>query len=490
MRLSAATLGKLGDNIARPGYNRAAHGVGIVHLGIGAFHRAHQAVTIDDVLARDGGDWRILGVSLRSGKVRSQLGLQDGLYTVVADGADGRTRRVVGSVAEAAVAFVDPERVIAAMAAPTTHIISLTITEKGYCHDPATGQVDAGHRDVVADLADPEHPQSALGYLTAAMRRRRDAGVCAPTLLSCDNLANNGALLRRVLVDLASRRDPELGAWIDANVACPSTMVDRIVPATTPEDLAELNTTCGYEDQGMVRTEAFSQWVIEDRFAGPRPDFAAVGVQMVDDVAPYELAKLRMLNGSHSTLAYLGTLAGLTYVHEAVAQPDLAALVRHLMLVEAAPTLPAGPDPEPYADALMARFANPALRHRLEQIAIDGSQKLPQRLVAPIADNLAAGRPFDVAALAVAAWIAFASGKGEGTPRTVDDPLANTFMRLGQQAGNDADALARAFLDLTTVFGDTGRAEPVHRAVLDAHRKLRADGARAAVADLARRIAP
>ncbi len=489
MKLSSATLGQISCDIAKPGYDRAAHGVGIVHLGIGAFHRAHQAVYIDDVLAREGGDWRILGVSLRSGKVRSQLGLQDGLYTLVSDGAEGRTRRVVGSVAEAVVAFVDPERVIAAMAAPTTTIISLTITEKGYCHDPATGQLDATKREVMMDMADPEHPQSALGYLAAAMRRRRDKGVRAPTLLSCDNLADNGALLRRVLIDFASRRDPGLAAWIDVNVACPSTMVDRIVPATTPEDLAELTATCGYEDQGMVRTEAFSQWVIEDRFAGPRPDFAAVGVEMVEDVAPYEMAKLRMLNGSHSTLAYLGALAGLTYVHEAVAQPDLAALIRHLMLAEAAPTLAAGPDPEPYAEALMARFANPALPHRLDQIAIDGSQKLPQRLVAPIADNLAAGRSFDVAALAVAAWIAFASNKGQGTPRIVDDPLANSFIRLGQQAGDDADALAGAFLDLASVFGETGQAEPVRGAVLGAHRKLRTGGPRAAVADLARGIA-
>lgn len=489
MRLSTATLSKVSGDIARPSYDRAAHGVGIVHLGIGAFHRAHQAVYIDDVLAREGGDWRILGVSLRSGKVRGQLDPQNGLYTVVAEGAETRTRRVIGSVADAVVAIEERERVIASMAAPTTHIISLTITEKGYCHDPATGQLDAAHRAVVADLANPERPQGALGYLTAAMRRRRDAGTPAPTLLSCDNLSNNGALLRRVLVDFATRRDPGLAAWIDANVACPSTMVDRIVPATTADDLAELNATCGYEDQGMVRTEAFSQWVIENRFAGPRPDFAAVGVQMVDDVEPYELAKLRMLNGSHSMLAYLGVLAGLTYVHEAVTQPDLAALVRHLMLAEAAPTLPAGPDPAAYADALMARFANPALRHRLDQIAIDGSQKLPQRLVAPIADNLASGRSFDVAALAVAVWIAFASGEGQGTPRIVDDPLANSFMQLGQQASDDADALAGAFLDLASVFGDTGKDERVRGAVLGAHRKLRTGGLRAAVADLARGIA-
>lgn len=461
MRLNRATLSQLPASVARPSYAPAAHGVGVVHLGIGAFHRAHMAAMTDDVLAQDGGDWRIAGVSLRSAGVRDQLEPQDGLYTLaVRDGAAQRLR-VIGTVAEVLVASEDVATVITRIAAPATHIVSLTVTEKGYCHDPASGALLEDHPDIVHDLANPAQPRSAVGVIAAGLAARQRAGAGPLTVMSCDNLPDNGRVLEGVVRRFIQLASPQLEGWFNSQVRFPASMVDRIVPATTDADRSALP---GYADAGLVKTEVFSQWVIEDRFAGPRPAWERAGAQIVADVRPFELAKLRMLNGSHSTLAYLGSLAGYETVDQAMADPRIAGVIDQLMQ-EAAATLPQVPglDPPAYAAALKARFANAALEHRLAQIAMDGSQKLPQRLLGTIADTHRAGGQATAAAIGVAAWM-----RHFGGPH-VNDPLAE---QLRAAASDDPVALTDATLRLAPVFGSLGREPWLRALLLEGHREI------------------
>jgi fructuronate reductase len=451
MRLSAAVLNRLPSGVTRPAYEPDKVGAAIVHLGIGAFHRAHQAVYVDDLIGQGAGDWRIIGVSLRSPTVRDQLLAQDGLYTLVErDGSEERLR-IIGSVSTVLVANEQPKAVIDAIAAAATHIVSLTITEKGYCHDPATGQINWDHPDIQHDLENFAAPKSAIGYLCAGLQQRAQSDNGAISIMSCDNLPHNGAVLRNVLTAFASRAAPELSGWIDANVAFPSTMVDRIVPATTDSDLDRLEEHLGFRDEGMVKAEPFSQWVIEDNFVGARPPFENVGAQLVDDVRPFELAKLRMLNGCHSTIAYLGLHFGYETVDQAIADPRIAAVVDALM-VEAAATLPDVPglNTTSYAAALKTRFANAALQHRLAQIAMDGSQKLPQRLLGAIADLHAKGIEPRAAATGVAAWLRHFDGPH------VNDPLA---AELKAAASEDTATLVDNAMQIAAVFGDLGEAK-------------------------------
>lgn len=425
-RLSNAALVGLPAEVERPGYDRAAVKTGVVHLGIGAFHRAHQAVVFDDALRSGDLRWGILGVSLRSPGVRDQLNPQDGLYSVVVrDGVSDRTR-IIGAVQGVLVAPEDPAAVVTAMASPEVHIVSLTVTEKGYRLDPASGGLLTGDADVTADLADLSQPRTAPGFLVAALAERRRQGLPPFTVVSCDNLPHNGARVRSAVLAMAEAHDPVLAEWIAAEGAFPQTMVDRIVPATTPEDIGTQAATLGVRDEGMVKTEPFTQWVVEDRFAGPRPDFAGLGVQLTAEVAPWEDAKLRLLNGAHSSIAYLGGLAGHAFVHEVVAVPAFKAFVKRLW-DEAETTLnpPPGLDIPAYRADLMARFSNPSPQHRTRQIAMDGSQKLPQRLLATIAARLDADQPIEALATGVAGWIQWQEGVTEtGETFTVDDPMA------------------------------------------------------------------
>lgn len=414
MRLSAATLSALPSAVVRPSYDFAAQSVGIVHFGIGAFHRAHMAWYTDAAMDAGERDWRIMGVSLRSAGVAEQMNAQDGLYTVSERSAAGSHVRVVGSVAGVLVAPSQREEVVVAIAAPSTHIVSFTVTEKGYCR-AADGSLDLG--------------QAAAGFypiLAEAMRQRRDTNGAGLTLLSCDNLADNGRQLARLMGEYLAAEAPDLTDWFAAHCTCPATMIDRIVPATTDADRAELAGVLGMEDRAAVLTEPFSQWVIEDRFAGPRPRWEDVGAELVADVAPYETAKLRMLNGAHSMLAYCGLGAGSEFVHQAVADPALRALAETLMLNEAAPTITAaeGQDLPAYAAALLDRFANPALNHRLIQIAMDGSQKIPQRWLETLAWHQSFWQQCHAIQAGIAAWIAFLSG-GE---HPVDDPMADVLI--------------------------------------------------------------
>ena len=452
-RLNQAALAALPADVAVPGYDRAQVKTGVVHLGIGAFHRAHQAVVFDDALASGDLRWGVLGASLRSPGVRDQLNPQDGLYTlVVRDGAD-EPLRVIGAGRGVLVGPEDPAGLVAAMAHADVHIVTLTVTEKGYRLDPATGELLIDDPDVAADLADLSAPRTAPGFIVAALRARRAGGLKPFTVISCDNLPHNGQRIRAAVLAMANRVDPDLARWIEAEGAFPQTMIDRIVPATTAEDIARLEARTGVRDEGMVKAEPFTQWVIEDRFAGDRPDFAALGVQLTDAVAPWEDAKLRLLNGAHSALAYLGALSGHEHVHEAIAVPAFAGFVEALW-DEAETTLdpPAGLDIAAYRQALMARFSNPALMHRTRQIAMDGSQKLPQRLLAAAAGRLSKGRESPALALGVAAWMRWQSGVTEGGDRVVvDDPLAPRTAELLAAADGDQARVA-ALLTLSAVF--------------------------------------
>ncbi|CAN5420263.1 mannitol dehydrogenase family protein [soil metagenome] len=479
MRLNDAVLSGLPTDVALPAYDRAAVKTGVVHLGIGAFHRAHQAVVFDDALASGDLRWGVLGASLRSPAVAEQLNPQDGLYTlVIRDGADEHLR-VIGAGQGVLVGPEDPASLVAAMAHPDVHIVTLTVTEKGYRLDPATGDLMLGDPEVAADLADIAAPRTAPGFVVAALQARKAAGLKPFTVISCDNLPHNGTRIRAGVLEMARRIDAELADWIAAEGAFPQTMIDRIVPATIPDDIDKLTARIDVRDEGMVKAEPFTQWVIEDRFAGPRPDFAALGVQLTDAVAPWEDAKLRLLNGAHSAVSYLGALSGYENVHEAVAQPAFKAFIEALW-DQAETTLnpPTGLDIAVYRAELMARFSNSALMHRTRQIAMDGSQKLPQRLLAGAAERLATGQPIDAMALGVASWMKWQSGVTEsGETFTVDDPLAAKTAELLAGADNDQARVA-ALLTLSAVFPPALAADPTFvKAVTGAYLSLSTNGA-------------
>jgi fructuronate reductase len=463
-RLSSKTLAALPSGIQRPGYDRGLVQPGVVHLGVGAFHRAHQAVVFDDLIR--GGDfrWGVKGASLRSADVHDQLAPQDGLYTVLGAGPP----RVIGALREVLVAPRHPVALVEALAA--CHLVTLTVTEKGYKLDPVTGALLEDDPDLSADLADLAAPRTAPGFLVAALRRRRAQGAAGLTAISCDNLPENGARLRAAVLALAGRHDPALADWIAEHAAFPQTMVDRIVPATVAQDIDRFAKESGVFDLGLVKTEPFTQWVIEDRFAGPRPDFEAAGVQVTARVAPWEDAKLRLLNGAHSAMAYLGGLAGIEFIHQMVARPEVVRFVNRLW-DEAGTTLspPPGLDLAAYRAELMARFANPDLQHRTRQIAMDGSQKLPQRLLATIAARLGRDQPIEALALGVAAWMRWQGGRDDaGAAFKVDDPLSETTARL-VAASPDPAGHAEALLSLSSVFPAQLAADPRFREPLVRH---------------------
>jgi fructuronate reductase len=452
-RLSLATVGSLPAAVMKPRYDPRRIGIGIVHLGIGAFHRAQSAVYSDDALGLDAGNWGICGVSLRSADVRDRLAPQDSLYTAVEKSPAGIRRRVIGSVRE--VLFLGDQRdtVHARLSDSATKLVTLTITEKGYCHDPATGKLNLAHPDIVHDLANPKRPRSAMGLIAAALDARRQSHGAGFTVLCCDNLPHNGALVAGLVQAYAEALETPLAQWIGDHVTFPSTMVDRIVPATTDADIADNDAALGLHDAAPVVHEPFKQWVIEDNFAAGRPAWDRAGAELVTDVAPFEAMKLRLLNASHSAFAYLGYLAGHEFIYQVAAQPDFVSYMRQLMRDEVAPTLklPAGVGVAAYQEALVERFANPALPHRTQQIAMDGSQKLPQRLLGTVRDNLAAGRPIDKLALAVAGWMRYVSGVDEaGREIKVSDPLYR----------GDPPALARGFVGIRAIFGDDLPADP------------------------------
>jgi fructuronate reductase len=479
IRLANATLRELPPSVQGPSYDRDGLHAGIVHLGIGAFHRAHQAVYTDAALAAGDLRWGILGVSLRSPLTRDALAPQDGLYTVDQRGETNRLT-VIGSVLDVLVAPEDPAALIAALSHPDVAIVSLTVTEKGYCRDPASGELDETYASIRYDIGHPEAPRTALGLIAAGIEHRRAIGLPPFTVLCCDNLPSNGTAVHRLLARFAALRSADLGRYVEDSIVCPDTMVDRIVPATSAADRAQVAAALGMDDAWPVIAEPFSQWVIEDRFRAGRPEWERAGATLVTDVAPFEAMKLRLLNASHSALAYLSCLAGYETVADAIANPALAQFIEALMAdASATLSLPPGTGAAAYRRSLLERFRNPALRHRTAQIAMDGSQKLPPRILAPLRDRLARGLPIDRHALAIAAWMRYVTGVDErGSPIEVLDPMAETLRAVARPEGPVAKRLAPALLSIAAIFGeDLGRDPRVCTAVTAALEMLYRDGA-------------
>lgn len=471
------------DRLTPSGATRPA--TGIVHLGLGAFFRAFGCVYTADAVAASGGDWGITGVSLRSPGTRDALKPQGWAYTSVSQGPEGETTRVIEILNDVLVAPENPEAVLAAMADPQVKIVSLTVTEKGYCHNPADGSLNMAHPDIQHDLAH-EAPVSAIGYLVRALQRRRSAGLAPFTVLTCDNLPDNGGLVRGLVLGFARAIDPDLAAWIEAEARFPATMVDRITPATTQADIDRLAEATGKLDAAPVLHEAFTQWAIEDDFVnGERPDFAAAGAELVADVTAHEHMKLRMLNGTHSALAYLGYLGGHETIGDTVADPVYAAYVRQLWTeIMPAVEAPEGVSLQAYADALFDRYANPAIRHRTWQIAMDGSQKLPQRLLGTLRANLDTGRPSPALCMAVAGWMRYVTGVDErGAAIEVKDPLAEALRQLTDAADTPAQTVA-ALLGVEVIF-PSDLATQLAAPVTQAAEALWATGARNAIEALA-----
>lgn len=475
-----------------PGYDRAALAARMVHLGFGAFHRAHQGVYTDILAAEHHSDWGYYEVNLIGGEQQiADLKQQNNLYTVAEMSADAWTARVVGVVKEALHAQVDGlERVLAAMCEPQIAIVSITITEKGYCHSPATGQLMLEHPMIAADLRNPHQPITAPGVIVEALARRKAAGLPAFTVMSCDNMPENGHVTRNVVTAYARAVDAELASWIEQNVTFPSTMVDRIVPAVTPETLDKIEQLTGVRDPAGVACEPFRQWVIEDKFVAGRPQWEKAGAELVADVIPFEEMKLRMLNGSHSFLAYLGYLAGYQHINDCMADDNYRLAARALMLREQAPTLKVqGVDLSHYADQLIARYSNPALRHRTWQIAMDGSQKLPQRMLDSVRWHLANHSDFDLLALGVAGWMRYVGGVDEqGEAIDVSDPLLSVIQRAVADS-EEGESRVEALLAIAEIFGDDlPQVTSFTQQVKAAYEMLLALGAKATVAKYAERL--
>jgi mannitol-1-phosphate/altronate dehydrogenase len=459
VELNRANLGRLPPSIRAPGYDPARVSPGIVHLGPGAFHRAHMARYTHALMERDPAalGWGILGAGLLPGdrRIRDSLAPQDGLYTLVERDGAAEQAAVIGSITEVILADGSPAELLARLDRPTTRIVSLTVSENGYCLDPATRRLDPGHPAIRHDLSHPEAPRSAVGVLVEALRRRRAAGRGAFTALSCDNIQDNGVVLRAAVLALARLRDPGLADWIAAEAGFPGTMVDRITPATRPDHIAHLEHAHGLRDRWPVFAESFTQWVIEDRFVAGRPAWEEVGAQFVPDVAPYEMMKLRLLNASHLAVAAIGRLLGHTHVHEAMAEPRLRAYMAALMERELSPTLPPVPgvDLAAYRRTLLARFANPAIEDTVERINRDAPLNL---LLMPIEASLAIGGRVELLALGLAAWMRRALGVDEqGATIELGHPMAALLRQRAAEGRADPGPL----LAIEPLFGALGREE-------------------------------
>lgn len=471
-RLSLETLDRLPSMVRRPPTTTSRRRVGIVHLGLGAFHRAHQAVYTEDAAAAvHADDWGIIGVTQRSADVRDDLVPQDCLFTVVERGVGAAAPRVVGVVRDVLHVGADPAAVVASLSSPQIRVVTLTVTEKGY-RRATDGRLDLDDAVVRRDVAG-EPPTTVVGSLARGLQRRMRTDAGPVSVVCCDNLTDNGTVLQGLVRDftaaLPSNESAELFDWVQTSVRFPSSMVDRIVPTTTTTDRHEVQALLGVEDRGLVVTEPFRQWVLTDDFAADRPLWELAGAVFTDDVAPWERAKLRLLNGSHSLLAYLGALHGYQTVAQAVADDELAAAARSLMNEDVLPTLvqPGELCLEEYIEDVLQRFANAALGHQTVQVAMDGSQKLPLRVLGTIRDRIAAGSMPVHAAYAVAAWMAYLARTTEpGSALPLDDPIADRLGRVAAAADNDPVRLVRGLLGVRDVFGDDLAAHQGLRTVL------------------------
>lgn len=478
MKLNSETLSQLDPRIAVPSYDRAQLKPGILHIGLGNFHRAHQAFYLNQLLNAGGAlDWGILGAGVMpsDAAMRADLEAQDWLYSVTKQGAGTEEALVNGVMC----GFLPVEEghgpIIEAMQNPETRIVSLTVTEGGYYVSAETGGFNPDSPDILADIANPARPTTVFGAIVAGLKARRDAGMVPFTVMSCDNLPHNGNVTRSAVVGVARGQDPALADWIDANVAFPNGMVDRITPATTPERAAGLAEEYDLEDARPVFCEPFLQWVLEDKFTAGRPDLESVGVQIVEDVTPYEHMKIRMLNGGHAIIAYPSSLLGLTYAHEAMGHPLVSAFFDKVEteeiynVVEAVP----GATQEQYHAALQERFANPAIRDTIERLCFDGSNRQPKFIVPSVAENLDQGRPVPGLALESALWCRYCYGIGEQSQQiAANDPSWDRLTKLAREARDRPDA----WLEMRDIYGDLGE-NPVFRdAFAAALHSLWADG--------------
>ena len=487
IHLDSAHLGALGPNVATPRYDREAVTAGIVHIGVGGFHRAHQAMYLDELMNRgEALEWGIVGVGVMPGDRRMQetLAAQDHLYTLVVKHPDGRREaRVIGAMLDYLFAPDDPEAVIERMADPAIGIVSLTVTEGGYNFHPVSGEFDLDNQDVRHDLAASATPRTSFGLVIEALERRRKRGIAPFTVMSCDNIQGNGDVARKMFTAFAHARDGELGAWVAAEVPFPNSMVDRITPVTTPEDIAELGRDFGVDDAWPVVCEPFTQWVLEDRFVAGRPPVERAGVQVVEDVEPFELMKLRLLNASHQALCYFGYLAGYRYAHEASADPLFVDFLLDYMTHEATPTLAPlpGVDLDTYRRTLIARFANPEVKDTLARLCAESSDRIPKWLVPVIRAQLATGGEIQRSAAVVASWARYAEGRDErGEAICVVDRLKDELMAIAARNHDQPTA----FIENRELFGDLAEVPRFREAYLDALERLHRHGARVTLAAL------
>ena len=489
--LNQASLGSL--SIPVPSYDRSQVTVGIVHFGVGGFHRAHQAMYLDRLMDQGKAlDWGICGVGVMPFdlKMKEAMQSQDCLYTLVEKAPDGSWEpRIVGSIVQYLYAPDDPEAVIEKMADPATRIVSLTVTEGGYNFHPATGEFDETNPDVQADLAPGAVPATTFGLVTEALVRRRSRGIEPFTVMSCDNILGNGHMAEKVFTAFARLRDPELGEWVASNVRFPNSMVDRITPVTTDEDRAQISERFDIEDAWPVVCEPFTQWALEDNFSSGRPPFEEVGVQVVTDVKPYELMKLRLLNASHQALCYFGYLAGYRLVHEVAQDSLFAHFLLDYMNREATPTLAPVPgiDLDAYKLQLIERFSNAGVRDTVARLCAKSSERIPEWLLPVVRENLAAGRDVTLSAAVVASWARYAEGVDEqGEPIEVVDRLADRLQQIAAQQRDNP----LAFVENRELFGDLATEPAFTEPYLDALNSLHSRGARATLEALARRSSP
>ncbi len=471
-RLNLNNLQQLPQGILKPHYNPLKLPIGIVHFGLGAFHRAHQAAYIDHALNQIADNnqllpaWGICGVSLRSPAIQSALVPQNCLYSLTECDQSVTNTRVIGCIREALYAKKDAKTLMDYLISSQVNLVTITVTEKGYCHNPATGDLNQEHPDIIYDWQHWNHfsegnltqaqPRSLLGWLTLAIFQRKQLGRQPLTILSCDNLAHNGQLLRDLMTSFTNKIDPSFSTWIANHIKFPSTMVDRITPAMEPEQLTEINERLGLQDQAAVMSETYSQWVIENQFVGERPAWEQAHVTFVDDVAPYELYKLRLFNGCHSALAYIGYLSGYDYIYEAMQDADLLEFVKQL-LAEITPSLPniSTINIKDYQSNIIKRLKNTAIHHRTQQIAMDGSQKLPQRILNTIRDNLRNNNAIHHLVFTVAAWIRYVYGFDENNKIIeIDDPLSKQFLVAAETSGEDTAAFVDKILGIQSIFGE------------------------------------
>lgn len=489
MKLSNKTLQQLPKSVVVPTYDRNKIKTRIVHLGFGAFHRAHQAIYADILATQFASDWGYCEVNLIGGEKQVEdLKAQDYLYSVCEMFYDDWGTRVVGIAKEALHADIDGiEKVIDVMLRPEIEIVSITVTEKGYCYLPSTASIDKNNPLIKHDLDNPKCPKTVPGVIVEALRLRRERKLPPFTVMSCDNMPENGHVTRNVVLALAKEQDELLAKWIDDNVTFPSTMVDRIVPAVTSDTMTKIQKQLGgIEDLAGVAGEPFKQWVIEDNFVIGRPEWEKAGAELVKDVLPYEEMKLRMLNGSHSFFAYLGYLAGYQHIDECMQDSHYVKAARHLMLQEQAPTLRTKDvDLVAYADSLLNRYRNTGIKHRTWQIAMDGTLKLPQRMLDSIRFHLSQNSSFDCLALGVAAWMRYVSGFDDaGQSIEISDPSVVKLKEL-VASSNDDESRVKALLSLDDVFGcDLPNNPHFVNAVTKTYLLLRDKGAKKTVEDL------